>query len=93
MVAVRTGDMMNLAGLVTAAFELDPSVLPELHAVRIVAVSRRMYGAVYVMAEHVFLRDEKYRRSELSIFDQETQQRLLGANDPAQRISMRRLCD
>jgi hypothetical protein len=92
MVAVRMGDAKDIPGLVTAAFELDPSVLPELHAVRIVALSRRMYGVVHTMAQHVFLRDEKYRKAELSIFDEVTQKRLIGSNDGSMRISMSGLC-
>jgi hypothetical protein len=76
MCAVRTGNTDDISGLVTAAVELDPSTVDELHVVRIAALAKRNYEAVYIMARDVFLRDVKYREVELGIFDVESQKQL-----------------
>ena len=77
MCAVRTGNTNCLSGLITAAVELDPSTITELHVVRIVALAKCDYETVYIMARDVFLRDEKHRGVELSIFDADSQKQLI----------------
>lgn len=78
MCAVRTGYTNGISGLVSAAIELDPSTITELHVVRLAALAKRDYETVYIMARDVFVRDAKSRKTELNIFDADTQKSLRG---------------
>ena len=77
MCAVRTGSTDSISGLITAAIELDQSTIAELHVVRLVALAKCDYETVYIMARDVFLKDAKYRKEELHIFDADTQKSLI----------------
>jgi hypothetical protein len=77
MCAVRTGSTDSISGLITAAIELDQSTIAELHVVRLVALAKCDYETVYIMARDVFLKDAKYRKEELDIFDADTQKSLI----------------
>ena len=92
MIAVRTGDVNDLAALVNAAMHLDPTTIEELHAVRVVALAEGLYDAVYIMAEHVFLRERAFITAELLIFDKSIQRKLIEGME-SRRISMGMLCD
>ena len=78
MVAVRTDDIRDLTGFISAAMELDSTTIVELHAVRMVALSRGNYKAAFLMAEYVFLESEASMAIELSIFSGATRTKLRG---------------
>ena len=78
MVAVRSDDIRDLTGFISAAMELDSTTIAELHAVRMVALSMGNYKAVFLMAEYVFLESKPSMATELSIFSGAARAKLRG---------------
>lgn len=78
MIAVRRGDSPRAVANSMAAMEVCSDSLSMVHTVRLAAMAKGMDTVLYQLARHVFVPrvPQEHRKSEMSIFNDETQDKL-----------------